>query len=192
MELFLPSIAALLIAGIIVFLVLPRLGAPILAVLSLVLLAYAVNNHMQLFSSEYRYSTWQEQFKQYGPFILIGVLILLSLGFISYLFMGSGASALPATNLPANNAAVQVVNQAANQVTNAAAQAAEGVTNAVAGVKDAVFGVANAAANGAAKAATDVAQVVGVGATNTKNTLQNLANILKTPVANRRPNGQIF
>jgi hypothetical protein len=181
MELFLPSIAALLIAGIIVFLVLPRLGAPILAVLSLVLLAYAINNHMQLFSS-----------KQYGPFILIGVLILVSLGFISYLFMGSGASALPATNFPANNAAVQVVNEAANQVTNVAAQAVDGVTNAVAGVKDAVFGVANAAANGAAKAATDVAQVVGVGATNTKNTLQNLANILKTPVANRRPNGQIF
>ena len=171
MELFLPSIAALLIAGIIVFLVLPRLGAPILAVLSLVLLAYAINNHMQLFSSEYRYSTWQEQFTKYGPFILIGVLILVSLGFISYLFMGSGASALPATNFPANNAAVQVVNEAANQVTNVAAQAAEGVQNAVVGVKDAVFGVANAAANGAAKAATDVAQAVGVGATNTKNTL---------------------
>ena len=106
--------------------------------------------------------------------------------------MGSGASALPATNLPANNIAVQAVNEAANQVTNVAAQAAEGVQNAVFGVKDAVVGVANAAANGAAKAATDVAQAVGVGATNTKNTLQNLANILKTPVANRRPNAQIF
>jgi hypothetical protein len=192
MELFLPSIAALLIAGIIVFLVLPRLGAPILAVLSLVLLAYAINNHMQLFSSEYRYSTWQEQFTKYGPFILIGVLILVSLGFISYLFMGSGASALPATNLPANNIAVQAVNEAANQVTNVAAQATEGVQNAVVGLKDAVVGVANAAANGATKAANDVAQAVGVGATNTKNTLQNLANILKTPVANRRPNAQIF
>ena len=192
MELFLPSIAALLIAGLIIFLVLPRLGAPILAVLSIVLLVYAVNNHIQLFSSEYRYSTWQEQFKQYGPFILIGVLILVSLGFISYLFMGSGPSALPATNLPANNAAVQAVNEAANQVTNVAAQAAEGVTNAVVGMKDAVFGVANAAANGAAKAATDVAEAVGVGATNTKNTLQNLANILKTPVANKRANGQFF
>lgn len=190
MELFLPSIAALLIAGLVVFLVLPRFGAPILAALSIALLVFAVHNHIQLFSSEYRYSTWQEQFQSYGPFILIGVLIIVSLGFISYLFMGSGASALPATNLPANNAAVQAVNQAANQVTNVAAQAVEGVTNAVEGVKDAIVGVANAAANGANRAANDVAHAVGV--TNSKNTLQNLANILKTPVMNKRPNGQIF
>ncbi len=179
MELFLPSIAALLIAALIVFLVLPRLGAPILAVLSIVLLAYAVNNHIQLFSSEYRYSTWQERLKGYGSFIIIGVLILLSLGFISYLFMGSGSSALPASNVPVNNAAVNAINGAANQAVNVAAQAAEGVANAAAGVKDAVFGVANAAANGVVRAANDVAEVVAPG--NGKNTLTNLANILKTP-----------
>jgi hypothetical protein len=181
MELFLPSIAALLIAALIVFLVLPRLGAPILAILSIVLLAYAVNNHIQLFSSEYRYSTWQERLKGYGPFVLIGVLILLSIGFISYLFMGSGASALPASNVPVNNAAVNAINSAANQAVNVAAQAAEGVTNAVAGVANAVVGVANAAANGVAKAANDVAEVVGIPPGNGKNTLTNLANILKTP-----------
>lgn len=50
MEFFLPGIAALLIAGLIVFLVLPRLGAPVLAALSLALLAYGIYNHMQLFS----------------------------------------------------------------------------------------------------------------------------------------------
>lgn len=179
MELFLPSIAALLIAALIVFLVLPRLGAPVLAVLSLVLLAYAVNNHIQLFSSEYRYSTWQEQLKGYSSFIVVGVLILLSLGFISYLFMGSGSSALPASNVPMNNAAVNAINGATNQAVNVAGQAFEGVTNAVEGVKNAVFGVANAAVNGVVKAANDVAEVVAPG--NGKNTLTNLANILKTP-----------
>ena len=187
MELFLPSIAALLIAALIVFLVLPRLGAPILAGLSLVLLAYAINNHMQLFSSEYRYSTWQEQLKNYAPFVMIGVLILFSLGFMSYLFTGSGASALPASNMPVNNAAVNAINGAANQAVNVAAQAAEGVADVAGDVKDAVFGVANAAANGVAKAANDVAQFAGFpgAAGNGKNTLTNLANILRTPV-NRR------
>jgi hypothetical protein len=183
MELFLPSVAALLIAALIVFLVLPRIGAPVLAVLSIVLLAYAINNHIQLFSSEYRYSTWQEQFKGYGPFILIGVLVLVSLGFISYLFAGgAGASALPASNVPVNNAAVNAINGAANQAVNVATNAAEGVANAAAGVKNAVFGVANAAANGVVKAANDVAEAVGVAPGNGKNTLTNLANILKTPV----------
>ena len=109
-------------------------------------------------------------------------MILLSLGFMSYLFAGSGASALPASNVPVNNAAVNAINGAANQAVNVAAQAAEGVVNAAAGVKNAVFGVANAAANGMAKAANDVAEAVGVAPGNGKNTLTNLANILKTPI----------
>lgn len=38
MELFLPSMAVLLVASLIVFLVLPRIGAPLLAMLSMGLL----------------------------------------------------------------------------------------------------------------------------------------------------------
>jgi len=127
MEFFLPGLAALLIAGLIVFLVLPRLGAPVLAVLSLVLLVYGVYNHYYMFSSEYRYSTWQERLKFYAPFAIIGVLILLIIMYMGMLFGTQGPSALPASNAPAADS--QVV-AAANTVGNSALTQAVGITNA--------------------------------------------------------------
>ncbi len=86
MELFLPSIAALLVTALLVFLVLPRLGAPILSVLALVLLAYGVYTHYYMFYSEYRYSTWQERLKFYAPFVMIAGLILAIVFYLGFLF----------------------------------------------------------------------------------------------------------
>jgi hypothetical protein len=182
MEFYLPSLAALLIAGLIVFLILPRLGAPILAVLSLALLAYGVYNHMRLFSNEYRSSTWQERLKDYAPFVTIGVLILFIIGYMGYLFSSGGTSALPASNAPATEAVVNATNavvNATNQVTNLAEQAFNAVGNATIG---AVEGVTNAVQN--------VAGAVGFGnqrnnGGRSNNTLVNLAKILGTP---KRPN----
>ena len=118
MELFLPSMAVLLVAALIVFLVLPRIGAPILAILSLVLLVFGVYNHYYLFYSEYRYSTWQEQLKFYAPFIIIGALILSILSYMGFLFSTRGPNALPASNLAPNTTAASVVNDTANALTN--------------------------------------------------------------------------
>ena len=131
MELFLPSIAVLLVASLIVFLILPRIGAPVLAVLSLVLLTFGVYNHYALFYSEYRFSTWQDRLKFYGPFILIGALILAILSYMGFLFGTGGANALPASNLPANTNATTVFNDTANAVTNTAIDAVNGVANAI-------------------------------------------------------------
>jgi len=118
MEFFLPGLAALLIAALLVFLVLPRLGAPILASLSLVLLAYGVWSHMTLFYSEYRYSTWQERFKGYAPFVVLGLLIMGVLGYLMYIFGTVGSSALPASNLtPAQTTSVNnTINSVANSI----------------------------------------------------------------------------
>lgn len=133
MELFLPGIATLLIIGLIVFLVLPRLGAPVLAALSVVLLAYGIYNHIQLFSSEYRFSTWQDRLKDYGSFIIVGALILGILLYMGFLYATQGASALPASNVPVANAAevVNTATNAVNAVTNTVTNAVEGVTNAL-------------------------------------------------------------
>jgi hypothetical protein len=159
MEFFLPGLAALLIAGLIVFLVLPRLGAPILAVLSIVLLVYGVYNHYSLFSSEWRYSTWQERLKEYAPFLIVGALVLAVLGYMGFLFGTRGANALPATNAPAADA--QVV-EAVNNAGNTALNAAVNVTN--------TLGLTNNA-----KVNTN------------KGVMENLGNILATPgTANNR------
>jgi hypothetical protein len=128
MEFFLPGLAALLIAGLVIFLVLPRLGAPVLAVLSLLLLCYGIYSHYTLFSSEYRFSTWQDRLKFYGPFLIIGALVLAVLGYMGFLFGSKGANALPASNNIAGDA--QVV-EAANTVGNGALSAVTGITNAV-------------------------------------------------------------
>jgi hypothetical protein len=161
MEFFLPGLAALLIAGLIVFLVLPRLGAPVLAILSLVLLVYGVYNHYYMFSSEYRYSTWQERLKFYAPFFIIGALIILVIMYMGMLFGTQGASALPASNAPAADS--QVV-AAANSVGNAALNQAVNVTNAVGLTNNAKVNV-------------------------NKPALTNLGNILNTPASPNPPVG---
>lgn len=171
MEFFLPGLAALLIAALIVFLVLPRLGAPILAVLSIVLLVYGVYNHIQLFSSEYAYSTWQDRLKFYAPFVMIGGLILAILFYITYLVGSQGTSALPATNVPVNNAqivdAVNNVNAAANKAVNAVNNTVNSLANAIG-----LGGNANRGAN------------------KNQGVLANLGAALTTPF-NRRPNNRV-
>jgi hypothetical protein len=190
MEFFLPGLAALLLAALIVFLVLPRLGAPVLAVLSIVLLVYGVWSHMSLFSSEYRYSTWQEQLKFYAPFVMIGGLILAVLFYMGFLFGTEGPSALPASNLPTNNATVNAVvnnvNKAVNAVNNHVNNAVNAVSNTVNSAADAVGSTIDSAAN-----------AVGLGNTNrnrigrNNGILNNLSNILKTPTqANRNNNNR--
>jgi uncharacterized oligopeptide transporter (OPT) family protein len=118
MEFFLPGLAALLIAALLVFLILPRLGAPVLAILSLVLLAYGVWSHMTLFYSEYRYSTWQNRLAAYAPFIVLGFLIIGVLAYLLYIFGTVGSAALPASNLtPAQTTSVNsTINSVANSI----------------------------------------------------------------------------
>ena len=70
-----------------------------LGTLALVLLVYGIWSHMTLFYSEYRYTTWTDRLKSYGPMILIGILIFGSLTYMIYLFGTEGPSALPASNL---------------------------------------------------------------------------------------------
>lgn len=200
MELFIPSIATLLIMGLIVFLIIPRIGAPLLAVLSLLLLGYAVYNHIQLFYPEYRYSTWQDQLKQYASFIIIGVLIIFILLYLGFIFTTQGASALPAAAVPAANATevVNTANTVLNKAGNVAGNVAAVAGNAVGAAGNAVGKVGEVAGNVVTKV-TDVvgnvankaANVIGLGKNNTKNNKQGLlyelGNIIKTP---NRPNNR--
>jgi len=126
MEFFLPGIAALLIGALIVFLLLPRLGAPMLVGLSVVLLVFCLYNHYKLFASEYKLSTWQEGLKWYAPLLMYGGLTLAVLMYLGYLFSSKGANILPASNVsdqPTNiiesvNNTAKVANDAVNQVAN--------------------------------------------------------------------------
>lgn len=169
MELFLPGLVVILISAIIVFVVLPRIGAPILAILSVILLVYGLRSHYQLFASEYRFSTWQDQFKFYGPFVIIGALILGILAYIGFLFGTEGVTALPATNLPANAAVVEAANNAVVNISNTANKAVNAITNTITN-----------ALNIGPKNNTKI---------NRGGIIENLAQILATP--NRKPNNRL-
>ena len=177
MEFFLPGLAALLIAALLVFLILPRMGAPMLAALSIALLVYGVWSHVTLFHSEYRYSTWQEKLKFYAPFVMIAALIIAVFGYIGFLFSTGGSSALPASNGTMSPAVNDVVNSTVNTVSNAATNAVNTVSNA-----------ATNAVNLVSNAATNAANAVGLGKSkNNKNsTLGNLGRILNTPSSGNR------
>jgi hypothetical protein len=139
MEFFLSSMAGLLIAALIVFLILPRLGATFLVGLSVVLLIGCLYSHYTLFGAEYRFSTWQERAKWYAPVIMYGALALGIIMYLGYLFTGS-TPPLPTTNLTAatNNPVVEsinntakVANVVANNVVNTVNTVANNVANAV-------------------------------------------------------------
>ena len=133
MELFIPSILALVIAALIVMFVLPRLSSIILGALALVFVIIAAYQHYNFFYTEYRESTWQLPLIQYTPYLLLGGLVVFLLFFIIN-FVGTNTNAQAAAPLVAMNAAVErVANQAptvagvTNAVTNAANTALKAV-----------------------------------------------------------------
>ena len=128
MEIFIPGVAILLLIAVIIFLVLPRFGAPMLAVISLLLLGYGLYNHMSMFYSEYQYSTWQFKLQNYAPFLIVGAVILFLLGYMGFLFGSGAGNTLPASNLPAITNVLNVTK--ANSSRSGSPTIAEQITNA--------------------------------------------------------------
>ena len=142
MELFIPSILALVIAAAIVMFVLPRLSSVILGSLALVLVIMAAYQHYNFFYTEYRQSTWQMPLVEYAPYLLLGGLVLFLI-FFSINFVGTNTNAQAAAPLVAMNAAV---NRIANQAPTVA-----GVTNAVTNAANNALKAVGLGANNAAK-----------------------------------------
>lgn len=142
MELFIPSILALVIAAAIVMFVLPRLSSVILGSLALVFVIMAAYQHYNFFYTEYRQSTWQMPLVEYAPYLLLGGLVLFLI-FFSINFVGTNTNAQAAAPLVAMNAAV---NRIANQAPTVA-----GVTNAVTNAANNALKAVGLGANNAAK-----------------------------------------
>lgn len=125
MELFIPSLFAIVLAAIIVMYALPRLSPVVLGVIALVLLVLAAYHHYTFFGSEYQISTWQLPLVQYAPYLLLGGLVLFMLFFIvNFIGTGSSEAAAPVTAMNESvnkvaNAAVANVNTAVTNVGNA-------------------------------------------------------------------------
>jgi len=88
MELFLPSLFVIVIAALLAFVIIPRMGSLILAITSLIALIVAGIHHYNLFYSEYQLSTWQNGIGSNAPFFVLGLAILFIIGAIYYMFTG--------------------------------------------------------------------------------------------------------
>lgn len=127
MELFLPSLAVIFFVTIVLFMWLPKLTPIIMASLALAMLVVGVYHHWQMFSTEYRLSTWQEQLKLFAPGIFIGVTLLIIIYTILAVFTGGE---VPVPSMAA--AVVENVKNAVAEATNAVADAANAVVPGIA------------------------------------------------------------
>lgn len=122
MELFIPSLLAILIAAGIVMFILPRLSPIILGVVALIFLVIAAYQHVTFFGSEYQLSTWQLPIVTYAPYFLLGGLVLFLLFFILN-FVGTGSTQAAAPIEKMNEA----INRVANQIPAAANNALKAI-----------------------------------------------------------------
>lgn len=133
MELFIPSLLAIVLAAIIVMFILPRFSPVILGVVALVFLALAAYNHYNFFGYEYRQSTWQLPLINYAPYLMLGALVLFLIFYVMN-FIGTGSTESAAPVQAMNEAINKVANQMPTSVTEAANQVKNVANNALAAV----------------------------------------------------------
>lgn len=129
MELFLPSLIIFVLVGFFIFLVLPRTGSMVLAVICLIALIAAGFNHFNMFYSEYKLSTWQYSLAAYAPWVVLGVSFVFIISAVMYMFADSETKAMVPDVVKAP------IEQIQGAVENAAAimPSAATATNAVTG-----------------------------------------------------------
>ena len=130
MELFLPGLLVLVIAALFAFLVVPRTGPMILAVVSLLALIGAGIHHYSLFSSEYALSTWQYGLASYAPWVVLGLALLFIIGAVSFIFSGSETKSKVMNSILTPMQQIQTTVQESVQAMPPAATATNAVTGA--------------------------------------------------------------
>ncbi len=118
MELFIPGLIVLLLSAFFIFLILPRLGTPILLAVCAVSLMLAVWHHAAFFGAEYRLSTWQNGLSNYAPWIVLFFGLLLIIGSIQWVFGNEGSSATPMQRLTTSISSSVTAMPSASSATN--------------------------------------------------------------------------
>jgi len=111
MEFYIPSLLILLLAAVIGAFFIPRLSPLILIVLCTLLLTWAFANHYMTFANEYRNMNWINTATSVAPYLMLGLVITLSIGYITLLF-SSGSSdrvAPPSMRIPPPETATNYV-----------------------------------------------------------------------------------
>jgi hypothetical protein len=175
MELFIPSVLVLLLAAAVVFFILPRFGAPVLAIISVALLVYGIYTHMNAFGNEYRFSTWQLGLMSYAPYVMIGGLLLVIAFYLLSISPLGKPNAATAPTMPEVPTVSEMppANTATNVVTEGVNNALKGLTNIVgmanSNKKNTGNGLANGALNAVNKAGNAIKNTIGNAVTGVSN-----------------------
>lgn len=102
MELFIPSLLTLLLAGLLSFAILPRFGPFILFIITVLMLVAVGYQHNTLFANEWAQSTWQDSIKNTAMPFLIAIAVLFMLGFLLN-FIRTGSVTSTSANPSYNN-----------------------------------------------------------------------------------------
>jgi hypothetical protein len=114
MEIFLPSLIILVLLAFFIFLVLPRTGPMVLAVVCLIALIAAGMNHYTMFYSEYALSTWQYSLAAYTPWVILGFAFIFVISAAMFMFSGGDMKgAMNAVSTPMESIQEAVANSAA-------------------------------------------------------------------------------
>ena len=145
-----PGLIIIVLLAFFVFLVLPRMGAMVLAVVCLIALIAAGINHYSMFYSEYSLSTWQYGLAAYTPWVVLGVSFVFIISAIMFM-LGSPetkAKMMNSVATPMETIQEAVANSAAIMppaatATNAVTATLNRAINANASAPAAAFGNAN-------------------------------------------------
>jgi hypothetical protein len=123
MELFLPSLIVILLLAFFIFMVLPRMGPMVLAVVALIALIAAGLHHYSLFASEYTLSTWQYSLAAYTPWVVLALSFVFIISSVMFIIGGpeTKASILNTVSTPMESIQEAVSNSVTNMPSAASA-----------------------------------------------------------------------
>lgn len=99
---YIPSLTLVLVSlfavGVLYVVRVPLIAITLIAI---VLLVITINQHFALFSFDYAQTSWTQALASYAPFILVGAVIFMALGYIFMLSApGAAAAAVNAVTAP--------------------------------------------------------------------------------------------
>jgi hypothetical protein len=120
---YVPSPFVLLVAAFVFgFLAYMKTPPILLILLGMIAFAGVYSQHMQLFASEYRTASNLQLFTQFAPFALVGLVILLALGYIFFvrgIYKAPAATTTVSINTTSTQPAAAAAVRNSNRVQNA-------------------------------------------------------------------------
>ena len=86
MQLFLPGLVTIIVAGVFIFFVIPRVSPILIFIISLIFLFIMIQSHYSMFANEYKLTSWRDQISVFASPILISIIVLGLLFAASQLF----------------------------------------------------------------------------------------------------------